>query len=150
MASIRKKLTVVGDRILVKPEAGEERTRAGLYLPATAVAEQQARGGSVVGVGPGIPIPELADYDEPWKKREQRPRYLPLQAKVGDYAIFLKNAAIEITFQKEHYLIVPNSAVLALIREELDLPQDLGDKLDGLAELDDAAGGDPGRGSDDE
>ena len=150
MASIRKRLVVVGDRILVKPEAGEERTRAGLYLPATATSEQQARGGSVVGVGPGIPIPEMADYDEPWKKREQRPRYLPLQAKVGDYAIFLKAAAIEITFQKEHYLIVPNSAVLALIREELDLAQELGEKFEGLAELDSPDDDGPDRSSRDD
>ena len=32
MADLKKKLIVVGDRILVRPEHGEERTGAGLYL----------------------------------------------------------------------------------------------------------------------
>ena len=33
----RKQLLIVGDRVLVEPEEGEDRTRVGLYLPATAV-----------------------------------------------------------------------------------------------------------------
>ena len=46
-------------------------------------------------------------------------RYLPPQATEGDYAIFLRKAAIEITYEDEKYLIVPNGALLALIREDL-------------------------------
>ena len=44
--------------------------------------------------------------------------YLPLQAKEGDLAIFLQNAAYEISFDDEKYLIVPHSAVIMLIRDE--------------------------------
>ena len=43
-----------------------------------------------------------------------------LQAQEGDYALFLKKAAIEITFERKQYLIVPNAAILVLIREEWD------------------------------
>jgi chaperonin GroES len=149
VAAIRKQLIVVGDRILVRPERGEQRTQAGLYLPATVASEQPVRGGRVVGVGPGLPVPEPADYDEPWKKKPSEPRYVPLQAKVGDYALFLKNAAVEINFEREHFLIVPNGAVLVLVREEISLPDGLGEKFQGLAELD-ASGGsldEPGLGS---
>jgi len=130
MPSIRKKLIVVGDRILVKAQEGEERTNAGLYLPATAVNEQQVRAGRVVKVGPGVPIPEPLE-DEPWKKKPDEPRYIPLQAREGDYVIYLKNAAVEITFEGQRYQIVPNSAVLVLARDELDIGQEL--RLDTIA-----------------
>ena len=53
MPRLKKQLIVVGDRLLIRPEEGEERTNAGLYLPQTAVAARQAKGGWVVSVGPG-------------------------------------------------------------------------------------------------
>jgi co-chaperonin GroES (HSP10) len=118
MARLRKQLIVVGDRILVRPEEGEERTMTGLYLPQTAVSARLAHGGWVVAVGPGLPIPEPADsFEESWDDSESRPRYVPLQAQEGDFALFLRKAAVEITFEKQQYLIVPNSAVLVLVRE---------------------------------
>jgi len=43
---------------------------------------------------------------------------VPLQAQEGDYCLFLRKAAVEITFEKKQYLIVPNSAVLVLARED--------------------------------
>ncbi len=125
MSTIRKRLIVVGDRLLLRPERGEERTKAGLYLPASVQSAQDVQGGRVVEVGPGTPVPDPGDYDEPWKKRSTEPRYVPLQAKVGDYALFLQKAGIEITFEKERYLIVPNSAVLVLVREEFEMGSDL-------------------------
>jgi len=126
MARIRKELIVVGDRLLVRPQEGEERTGAGLYLPQTAVNEQQVRGGRVVKVGPGLPIPDPVDNDEAWKPKDRtEPRYVPLQAREGDYALFLKNAAVEINYDGERYLIVPNHAVLVLAREDIDLDDDL-------------------------
>ncbi len=119
MARLKKKLIVVGDRILVRPEEGEETTRAGLYLPQTAVSARLAQGGWVVSVGPGLPIPDPMELsDEPWQKNVLEPRYLPLQAQEGDFVLFLRKAAVEITFEKKNYLIVPNSAVLVLVRED--------------------------------
>jgi len=131
MTSIRKRLIVVGDRLLLRPEKGEERTKAGLYLPATVQSGEEVQGGRVVEVGPGLPIPHVPDYEEPWKKPREEPRYVPLQAKVGDYALFLKKAAVEITFEKERYLIVPNGAVLALVREKIEIDERAGG-LEGL------------------
>ncbi|HPF69304.1 MAG TPA: co-chaperone GroES family protein [Candidatus Krumholzibacteria bacterium] len=117
MARLKKKLIVVGDRLLVRPEDGEERTNAGLYLPPTAVSARQARGGWVVSVGPGMPVAMPAEADEPFGEGE-RPRYVPMQAQEGDYVLFLQKAAVEITFEKKSYLIVPNSAVLVLVRDD--------------------------------
>ena len=38
-----KRLIVVGDRVLIAPEEGEERTNVGLYLPPTAGESRQVR-----------------------------------------------------------------------------------------------------------
>lgn len=120
MARLKKKLIVVGDRLLVRPEEGEERTHAGLYLPQTATAARQAGGGWVVSVGPGVPVVNPLDMsDEPWTDgvEHTRAHYLPMQAQEGDYVLFMRKAAVEITFEKRMYLIVPNGAVLVLVRE---------------------------------
>ena len=120
MPQLKKKLIVVGDRLLVRPEDGEERSNAGLYLPQTAVATRQAKGGWVVSVGPGIPVVNAAEFmDESFEgiPQEAPPRYIPMQAQEGDYVLFLQKAAVEITFEKKAFLIVPNSAVLVLVRE---------------------------------
>jgi len=120
MSGLRHRLIVVGDRILVRPETGEERTDSGLYLPQTALSARQAQGGWVVAVGPGVPIPEPADPDADLFGRDAEPRYLPLQAQGGDYVLFLKKAAVEITFERKPYLIVPNAAVLVLVRQDIE------------------------------
>lgn len=121
MAHLKKQLIVVGDRLLVRPEEGEERTHAGLYLPQTALATRQAKGGWVVSVGPGTPVVSAAEMvDEGFDHEgplEVPARYVPMQAQEGDYVLFLQKAAVEITFEKKSYLIVPNSAVLVLVRE---------------------------------
>ncbi len=123
-----KKLIVVGDRVLVKSEEGEERTKVGLYLPSTAVDAQAVQGGQIVATGPGLPMPDLADAsDEPWRQATgsaREVRFVPMQARAGDYALFFRKAAVEITFESERYLVVPQNAILALVRDELDLDPD--------------------------
>lgn len=117
MSPLKKRLIVVGDRLLVRPERGEEKTNSGLYLPATATSSRQAQGGWVAAVGPGIPVPEPADDPDEWSHHPEA-RYIPLQAQEGDYVLFLRKAAVEITFEGTPYLVVPNAAVLVLVRED--------------------------------
>jgi len=118
MSRLKKKLIVVGDRLLVRTEEGEERTNSGLILPESALAARQAKGGWVVSVGPGLPIAAPLDLgDEPWSDSSGHGQFVPMQAQEGDYVLFLHKAAVEITFEKKNYLIVPNSAVLVLMRE---------------------------------
>lgn len=112
-----RQLIVVGDRLLISPEQGEERSRVGLYLPATAVDAQAVQGGTVLATGPGTPIsPPTELGEEPWRITSGEARYLPVQARKGDYAIFFRRAAVEITFEDEKYLVVPQAAVLVLVR----------------------------------
>lgn len=113
-----KQLIVVGDRVLIEPEEGEERTKVGLYLPASAVDRQSVQGGRVLATGPGTPIGAPTELDEePWKIGSGEARYLPVQARVGDFAIFFRKAAVEISFEGKEYLVVPQAAILTLVRE---------------------------------
>jgi co-chaperonin GroES (HSP10) len=114
-----KELIVVGDRVLVHVEEGEERTTVGLYLPPTAIDNQAVQGGKIVATGPGLPMPSPDSLsDEPWQVGERATRFVPMQARTGDYALFFRKAAVEITFEGERYLVVPQAAILALVRDE--------------------------------
>lgn len=108
---------VVGDRVLIKPESDENKTSSGLYLPPGVTEKEKIQSGYVVKIGPGYATAAPPE-DEPWKSAEEKVKYIPLQAKVGDLAIFLRKEAYEIEFNKEKYLIVPHSAILLLIRED--------------------------------
>lgn len=121
MSKSKKRLIVVGDRVLIQPEEGEDRTKVGLYLPATAVDNQAVQGGKVVATGPGNAVSAPTELDvEPWKIGGSEPKYVPLQARIGDYAIFFRRAAVEITFEGDRYLVVPQAAILTLVREGED------------------------------
>ncbi|MCY3548294.1 MAG: co-chaperone GroES family protein [Gemmatimonadetes bacterium] len=114
-----KQLIVVGDRVLIEPEVGEGRSKVGLYLPASAVDQQSVQGGRVLAVGPGTPIGAPTELDEePWKIGSGEARYLPVQAQVGDFAIFFRKASVEISFEGKEYLVVPQAAILTLVREK--------------------------------
>ena len=119
MKKSRKQLVVVGDRVLVTPEEGEERTSVGLYLPPTAVDRQAVQSGRIIATGPGTPLPEPTQLDdEPWKIGSSNQRFVPMQAQIGDYALFFRKAAVEITFEDKRYLVVPQAAILVLVRSE--------------------------------
>ena len=126
-----KELIVVGDRVLIHVEDGEERSKVGLYLPPTALDSQAVQGGHIVATGPGLPMPDLSgdSTDEPWRigDRGRETRYVPMQARTGDYALFFRKAAVEITFEAERFLVVPQAAILALVR---DADHDVGPMFD--------------------
>ncbi len=117
---IRKQMIVVGDRILVELDEEQDKTKSGLYLPPSVREKEKVATGRVTKVGPGYPIPN-PNYteDEPWTTPKDPARYIPLQVREGDYAIFLREQAIEVEFESAKYLIVPQSAVLMLVRSEL-------------------------------
>lgn len=113
-----KKLIIVGDRVLVKPLKPEEKTASGLFLPPGVEEKEKVRQGYIMKTGPGYPIPLPVDEDDAWKGRDEKVKYIPLQAHEGDLAIFIQNAATEIIYQNEKYFIVPQHAILMLEREE--------------------------------
>lgn len=113
------KLIVVGDRVLIRPKSNPDKTRSGLFLPPGYTEREAIQSGYVVKVGPGYPIPSSDSVDdEIWKPQSEHIKYLPLQAKVGDLAIFLQKGAIEIMYNNERYFIVNQQAILLLERDD--------------------------------
>lgn len=108
---------VVGDRVLVKPQEESSRTSSGLYLPAGVSEKERVQSGYIIKVGPGYATSTEVE-DEPWKESAHKVKYIPLQATEGDLAIFLRKEAVDIEFDKEKFLIIPQSAILLLIRNE--------------------------------
>lgn len=112
-----KKLVVIGDRVLISPSRPHERTQSGLYLPPGVQEREKVQQGYVIKTGPGYAIPMPVD-DEPWKHQDDLVKYVPLQAREGDIAIFLVSGATEVLYEGDKYFIVPQSAILMLEREE--------------------------------
>jgi len=110
-------LIVVGDRVLIQPETGEDRTDTGLVLPASVSEQEDVESGRVVKTGPGY-LTQNPEYSESesWKESSEPVRYLPLQAEPGDHAFFVPNEAVELRYEGTNYLIVPHNAILALVR----------------------------------
>jgi co-chaperonin GroES (HSP10) len=125
-----QEIIIIGDRVLIEPEHGEKQTQSGLYLPATVTDRERVSIGRVVRTGPGyvIPNPEFSE-SETWAPSREAARYLPLQARAGDLAFFLRKEMIEVALNGKDYVIVPHNAILALIRDGAD------DVLDGIKNL---------------
>ncbi|MFA7227504.1 MAG: co-chaperone GroES family protein [Melioribacteraceae bacterium] len=111
------KIIIVGDRVLVRPEENINKTNSGLYLPPGVQEKEKVQGGYLIKVGPGYPIGMPSDDDEPWRDKKST-KYIPLQAREGDFAVFLRKDAIEVEIEKEKFVIVSQSAILLLYRDE--------------------------------
>jgi co-chaperonin GroES (HSP10) len=112
-----KKLIVIGDRVLIRLSKADHRTASGLYLPPGVQEKEKVQQGHVIKTGPGYVL-HMPNESEPWKNEEEQVKYIPLQVKEGDLAIFLLSAATEIMYEGEKYYIVPQSSILMLERED--------------------------------
>ena len=113
-----EKIIMIGDKVLVKPKNPNQQTTSGLYLPAAVLDKENIQAGYIIKVGPGFAIPAINDEVEPWKEKNESTKYVPLQAKVGDLAIYLAKAGYEIEFKGEKYIILSHSAIVMTVREE--------------------------------
>jgi chaperonin GroES len=88
------KIKPLADRVLIEPDAAEERTAGGIIIPDT--AKEKPQKGTVVAVGTG-------------KKDE------PMTVKVGDSVLYGKYAGTELTIDGTNYLIMRESDVVAIV-----------------------------------
>lgn len=95
------KLKPLGDRVLVKPIAVEERTKSGIVLPDT--AKEKPQQGKVLAVGQG----RLLDNGQ----------LVPLQVKEGDRVLYSKYSGTEVKIENEEYLVLNERDILAIIEE---------------------------------
>jgi chaperonin GroES len=112
-----KKLVIIGDRVLIQLTKPNEKTVSGLYLPPGVQEKEKVQQGIIIKTGPGFVIP-MPIEDESWKSDEEKVKYIPLQAKEGDLAIFLLSGATEVIYEGSKYYILPQSAILMLERDE--------------------------------
>lgn len=92
------KLKPLGDRVVVKPDEKEEKTKSGIVLPDT--AKEKPQEGEVVAVGTG-------KYEDGQK--------IPLEVKVGDKVIYSKYGGTEIKDEGIEYLILSERDILAVV-----------------------------------
>jgi chaperonin GroES len=115
----KRRLVVVGDRVLIRPDDGTDRTAVGLYLPQTVLDKDAVQSGVVAATGPGLALPDPGNSDdEPWKHSAREAQHVPMQAREGDVAIFLRKAAVEIKYEERTFLVIPQSAILVLLRDD--------------------------------
>lgn len=96
------KLIIVGDRVLIKPKSPQERTKSGLFLPPGIQEKEKLSSGYVVKVGPGYPIPAVTENDESWKNNHEDVKYVPLQPREGDLAVYMQSGCFEIEFNSKN------------------------------------------------
>ncbi len=89
----------LGDRILLKPLAAEEKTASGIVLPDT--AKEKPQQGEVLAVGTG--------------KLLENGQKVPLEVKVGDKVIYSKYAGNEIKIKGEECIILNERDILAIM-----------------------------------
>lgn len=88
----------LGDRVVVRPEAAEEKTESGLYIPDT--AKEKPQRGTIVSVGPG---------------RVENGTKIDMSVGAGDTVLYGKYAGTEITLDGEELLIMRESDILGII-----------------------------------
>ena len=93
------KLEPLGDRVVLKQLVAEETTKSGIVLPGQ--SKEKPQQAEVVAVGPGGVI----DGKE-----------VTMSVSGGDQVIYSKYAGTEVELDKEDYIIVKQSDILAIIK----------------------------------
>ena|SRR3712207_2194035 len=92
----------LADRVVIKPQEREERTKGGIYLPDTA-SKEKPQEGVVMAVGEGR-------LDDSGKR-------IPVTVKAGDRVLFAKYAGTEVRLDDEDYLILSEKDILAIVQQ---------------------------------
>jgi chaperonin GroES len=93
-------LKPLGERVVLKHQEAEEKTKSGIFLPDSAKEKPQAA--VVVAVGPG---------------KEENGNTEAMQVKPGDKVIYSRYSGTEVKFEEEEYVIVSQSDIIAVVEE---------------------------------
>ena len=94
----KAKLTPIGDRVVVKPEPEEVKTRSGIVLPDS--AKEKPQEGTVIAVGSG----RVLDNGQ---------KVLP-EVNIGNKIIYSKYGGTEVKIDEEEYIILSEKDILAI------------------------------------
>jgi len=89
-------LEPLGDRVIVEPGEGEDKTASGIVIPDT--AKEKPQEGKVLAVGPG---------------RYEEGKLIPLDVKPGDTVIYSKYGGTEVKVGGKDMLILSERDILA-------------------------------------
>ena len=92
------KLVPLFDKVVLKQLVAEETTASGIVLPGA--AKEKPQQAEVIAVGPG----GVVDGKE-----------VTMQVKAGDKVIYYKYSGTEVELEKEKYVIVKQSDILAVV-----------------------------------
>eukprot|EP01047_Picozoa_sp_COSAG01_P000477 COSAG01_NODE_9_length_43729_cov_66.133463_14_plen_99_part_00 len=87
----------LGDRVIVEPEAAEQKTKSGIVLPDT--AQEKPQRGKVLAIGTG--------------RVTEEGKTVPMNVNEGDIVIYAKYGGTELKCEGTEYLIVKESDILA-------------------------------------
>jgi chaperonin GroES len=89
----------LGDRVIIQPSEGLEKTKGGILIPDT--AKEKPQEGKIVAIGTG--------------KKTDEGKVIPLSVKVGDKVLYGKYSGTNITIDGDEYLIVREEEIVAII-----------------------------------
>ncbi len=92
------KLKPLGDRVVLRQLEAEEKTKSGIVLPGH--AKEKPQEAEVIAVGPG----GIVDGKE-----------IVMEVKVSDKVIYSKYSGTDVKIDKEEYIIVKQSDILAIV-----------------------------------
>ncbi len=87
------KIQPLGDRVLLKTEKEEEKTKSGLYIPET--AQEKTQSGVVVAIGDDKDV---------------------IKVKTGDKVMYDKYAGTSIKIDADEHLIVKMDDIIAIVK----------------------------------
>ena len=93
------KLKPLSDRVVVEPDAAEEKSTGGIILPDT--AQEKPHQGTVVAVGPG--------------KASDAGTIVEMTVKSGDKVLYGKYSGTDVTVDGNEYMIMRESDILAIL-----------------------------------
>jgi chaperonin GroES len=93
------KLKPLADRVVIKPNTAEEKTKGGIIIPDT--AKERPVVGEIVAVGPG--------------RKGDDGKLIPVEVKLGDKVMYGKYSATEITVEGQEYLVMRETDIIAVV-----------------------------------
>ncbi|MBU2495295.1 MAG: co-chaperone GroES [Candidatus Omnitrophica bacterium] len=93
------KIKPLGDRVVVKPLEGVEKSKGGIVIPDT--AKEKPQEGKVVAVGKG----RVTDDG----------KVIAAEVKVNDKVLYGKYSGTEITVDSEEYVVLHESDILGIV-----------------------------------
>ncbi len=94
-------LKPLGDRVVIKPLAAEEKTASGIVLPET--AKEKPQEGEIIAVGSG--------------KILENGQRVAMEVQVGDRIIYSKYAGTEFKIDGDEHLILNERDILAIVQK---------------------------------